>query len=286
MSEEKSIMNELAGQAKDVLGKVYDDAAHPTVRSLGNTLSLLPRTIGVWLGKWEKWIINGEESIRLTAEAVKEKAKQVPEEKLAEPEPYVALPAIQQLSYCYDSEALRDMYANLLLSSMNTDTKALVHPAFVDIIKQLTPDEAKLLKSLEVSSGYVPVMDLELDLGKGNGRIPILRNYSVAGRGVCENPEQICSYLENLDRLKIIELYNDIHVMDDGKYDDIRNDPYYKLRAGIHTSGEIKVHEKKRAFRITDFGIMFIKTCVDNERQISLINDLFTNLEEIKNTTT
>ena len=45
--------------------------------------------------KWEKWIINGEESIRLTAEAVKEKAKEIPEDKLTEPEPYVAVPAIQ-----------------------------------------------------------------------------------------------------------------------------------------------------------------------------------------------
>ena len=67
MSEEKSVVGELVGQTSGVLEKAYDDLAHPTAKSLGNTVSLIPRTIGVWLGKWEKWVINGEESIRLTA---------------------------------------------------------------------------------------------------------------------------------------------------------------------------------------------------------------------------
>lgn len=129
MPIDKEVVGQVIEQSGGVFNKVYDDLAHPTARSLGNTLSLLPRTIGVWLGKWEKWVINGEESIRLTAQAVQEKAAKIPEEKLTEPEPYVAIPAVQQLSYCYDSEELREMYANLLVSSMNIDTKQAVHPA-------------------------------------------------------------------------------------------------------------------------------------------------------------
>ena len=128
--------DKLIEQASGVLEKTYEDVVHPSAKSIGNTLSLVPRTVGVWLGKWEKWVINGEESIKLTASAVQEKASKIPEEKLTEPESYVAIPAIQQLSYCYDSEELREMYANLLVSSMNTDTKYQVHPSFVDIISK------------------------------------------------------------------------------------------------------------------------------------------------------
>lgn len=69
-----NLLGKAVDQADGVLEKAYDDLAHPTAKSLGNTVSLLPRTVGVWLGKWEKWVINGEESIRLTAEAVREKA--------------------------------------------------------------------------------------------------------------------------------------------------------------------------------------------------------------------
>ena len=264
MSEEISITGEVVKQSKDVLGKAYDDLAHPTAKSVGNTLSLVPRTIGVLLGKWQKWIINGEESIRLTEEAVKEKAKAIPEEKLTEPEPYVAVPAIQQLSYCYNSEELREMYANLLVASMNADKKYEVHPAYVDIIKQLTPDEAKLLKALPRDvMVYHPLMDVEINLGPGRGHIVLLSNFSNIGRGVCERPEQINNYLENLDRLKIITIINDIHLMDRKRYDPIREDPVFKQYNFTKNADGTGLTEKQKSFQLTNFGLSFINTCVD-----------------------
>lgn len=263
MSEDNGLVGEVVKQSKDVLGKAYDDLAHPTAKSIGNTISFLPRTIGIWLSKWEKWIINGEESIRLTAEAVKEKAKEIPEEKLTEPEPYVAVPAIQQLSYCYDSEELRDLYANLLVSSMNSDTKYKVHPAFVDIIKQITPDEAKLLKVLPQDTfAYHPLMDIKLKLGPGRGSIDLLRNFSNIGRKVCECPEQINSYLENLDRLEIISILSGIYVMDDKKYDPIREDPYFKGFKNARVEEKMSISEKKKSFHVTNFGLSFLNTCI------------------------
>lgn len=263
MSEETSITGEIIKQSKDVLGKAYDDFAHPTAKSIGNTISFLPRTIGIWLSKWEKWIINGEESIRLTAEAVREKAKEIPEDKLTEPEPYVAVPAIQQLSYCYNSEALRELYANLLVASMNSDTKYLVHPSFVDIIKQITPDEAKLLKVLPRDAvAYQPLMDVQVSLGPEKGHVAILRNFSNIARGVCECPEHINSYLENLDRLEIISILNNIHVTDDKSYDAIREDPHFKCYLSAQVEEGMTVNENRKSFHVTNFGLSFLNTCV------------------------
>ena len=106
---------EVAKQFVDkTAGNAYSDLIQPTAKSIGNTLSLFPRTIGVWLGKWEKWIINGEKSIELTKQAVQEKLVRIPEEKLSEPEPNIAIPAIQQLSYCYDCEELRYSLRSIL----------------------------------------------------------------------------------------------------------------------------------------------------------------------------
>lgn len=264
MSSDKGIIGEVVEQSAGVLEKAYDDLAHPTAKSVGNTLSFIPRTIGIWLSRWEKWIINGEESIRMTAEAVKEKAARIPEEKLTEPEPYVAVPAIQQLSYCYNSEELRELYANLLVSSMNSDTKYQVHPSFVEIIKQLTPDEAKLLKVLPRDSmAYQPIMDVLLNLGPGKGHIALLRNYSNIGRGVCEMPEQINLYLENFDRLKIIRILDDIHVMDLSKYDPIREDPHFHMYMNAQSDDKkMSITEKRKSFHVTNYGLSFLKTCI------------------------
>ena len=263
MSIDKSFVGQVIDQSQGVLEKAYDDLAHPTAKSLGNTASFIPRTIGVWLGKWEKWIINGEESIRLTAQAVQEKAAQIPAEKLTEPEPYVAIPAVQQLSYCYDSEELREMYANLLVSSMNTDTKQAVHPSFVDIIKQLTPDEAKILKSIRDNTSYIPLVDLLIQLGNGNGHVPLLKNYTNIGYGICDNPANISAYIENLDRLKLICILEDIHLTDKSMYDPLENSSYFKAYKSASLPDGKSFTVKKKSFIVTNFGRNFIDVCIE-----------------------
>ncbi len=263
MSEETSLTGEMVKQSKEVLGKAYDDLIHPTAKPVGNIISLLPRTIGVWLGKWEKWIINGEESIRLTAEAVKEKAEKIPEEKLTEPEPYVAVPAIQQLSYCYDSEELREMYANLLVASMNTDTKNQVHPSFVDIIKQLTPDEAKLLKKISkpLKNTYYPYIDLRAKSPDGGYRT-IIKHFTDIADDVCDYPPGVFSYLENLSRLGIISFSDIEHIVDSTQYDSLeKHEAITGLKERPLPEGWV-YETAKGLFTITSFGKSFIRTCI------------------------
>lgn len=257
MSDTKEKLIEQAG---GVLEKAYDDIAHPTAKSVGNTLSLVPRTVGVWLGKWEKWVINGEESIKLTAQAVHDKAAQIPEEKLSEPESYVAVPAIQQLSYCYDSEELREMYANLLVSSMNIDTKYNVHPSFVDIIKQLTPDEAKILKHISNGKTY-PLLGVNLMLSTGGHRT-VVKNFTNLAYGVCDCPEAIFSYLDNLDRLKLINIYSDKWLKNELLYKSLEAHSYIQAIVKIPVEDGQKYNFSKGMFELTNFGRDFIKVCL------------------------
>ena len=252
--------DKLIEQTGGVLEKTYDDVVHPSAKSVGNTLSLLPRTIGVLLGKWEKWVINGEESIKLTALAVREKVSKIPEEKLTEPEPYVAIPAIQQLSYCYDSKELREMYANLLVSSMNTDTKYQVHPSFVDIIKQLTPDEAKLLKKLSKEDTF-PLIDVRMNLPAGGFQTTV-HNFTNISEDVCDCPSNIFSYLDNFERLKLIDIKNDKYFTNEDLYQPLKNHAIIKEVMSSKLPEGYKNEIKKGIFELTAFGKDFIRICL------------------------
>ncbi len=262
MAIDPEVSTEIVKQSGGVIGKAYDDLIHPSAQSLGNTLSLLPRSIGVFLKGWEKWVINGEESIQLTAEAVKDKASKIPEEKLTEPEPYVAVPAIQQLSYCYNSEELRAMYANLLVSSMNSDTKYKVHPAFVDIIKQLTPDEAKILKLISEKKTYYPLIEVQLKDGNGHGYTSLMKNYTTLGNTICENAQNICSYIENLDRLRLICIQDGISLTAPGAYDELDNSEAVEAIKQLPFVERNSVTTAHNAFYVTEFGSNFISTCI------------------------
>lgn len=256
------------------MGKAYDDLAHPTAKSVGNTISLIPRTIGVWLGKWEKWVINGEESIRLTAEAVREKAEKIPEEKLTEPEPYVAIPAVQQLSYCYDSEELRGMYANLLVSSMNLDKKNSVHPAFIDIIKQLTPDEAKLLKYINgTETKSIPIVDVIMHFdGVTSGVVTLVQHYSNVYKYILDYPNNYQVYVENLIRMNLCTIPG-THLLETRVYDEILSDsqlPEKTLIDNLATpvltedkSTTVRRDVKKLSLDMTAFGKSFADCCME-----------------------
>lgn len=262
MNEEKSLVGQVIDQSSGVLEKAYDDLAHPSAKSLGNTLSLVPRTIGVWLGKWEKWVINGEESIRLTAQAVQEKAKNIPEEKLTEPEPYVAIPAVQQLSYCYDSEELRNMYANLLVSAMNQDTKMNVHPGFTSIINQLSPLDIKALECIKSNRGAITTVSLYL-MSKDETYIELVRDYSINLKDIIWDVKMQSATLHNLKRLGIVNVRYDRQIKPDEVYDVYKTDSVFIEQEKENTDAEKHIELVRGVVEFTEFGIAFCNACCD-----------------------
>lgn len=260
--EENAMMEHVIDQSKGVFEKAYDDLVHPTAKSLGNTVSFIPRTVGVWLNKWEKWIINGEESIRLTAEAVREKAAGIPEEKLTEPEAYVAIPAIQQLSYCYGSEELREMYANLLVTSMNLDTKYQVHPSFVDIIKQLSPMDAKSVEEIRRKGGLLPIVTVRLNFEATDSFNELLIDYSTDLFELFQNPQLLCQSLQNLHRLSIINIRYDQEVIPRTVYDAFYDDSNYKqLVEQFGRADKTNITLRHGLIEFTEYGKSFCSAC-------------------------
>lgn len=136
--------------------KIYDDACSPVAHPIAQTLGLIPRAIKAALSSVEKWVLQSEYSVKETQVLLEKKLQNVDPEKIVTPEAYVAVPAMQAISYSMDNEEIRDMYASLLSKAVNSDFKDDVHPAFVDIIKQLSPADARFFKYLSKAT-QVPI---------------------------------------------------------------------------------------------------------------------------------
>lgn len=271
----QDVAKELVAQ---IAGKTYDDIAHPTAHATGQIISFIPRTIKVWLGKWEKWILNGEYAIKETEILLAEKLKHVPEEKIVEPEPYVAVPALQQLSYSLDSEALRELYANLLASSMNIDTKGVVHPSFVDIIKQLTPDEAKLLNYIyNQANRGIAIIDVEMRIDGGkNGVLSLLKSFSNVYDDILDDPDHYLVCIDNLLRLNLCIIPTH-HYVDQTLYEPILNHPKYTQDPTVITLNKVETYNvensnskanlkvDKLILELTDYGTAFSNVCLTTE---------------------
>ena len=251
-------MSNPSDQTNTLAGKVYDDAIHPSAKTTGEILNFIPRSIKVLLQGWEKWIINEEESIRLTSEAIKQKIEAIPEDRLTEPEAYIVVPAIQQLGYSYSSEELRELYANLIVSSMDTEKKGQVHPAFVDILKKLTPDEAKIIQYLK-GVDSIEYVDIILNDNQFGGYATIHKHKTLLCDFVSlSDPLNELMYLENLISLGILRDANGIYKIMDGNYKLIEKRlGLDQLRAESHS-----FESKRSLYEITAFGKSFIETVV------------------------
>ena len=266
-------MNEINNFIPDnVKEKIYDDTLHPAAVSFGDILSYFPRTLGVWLQKWKKWVIKKEVDFALFEKELYEKLKDTPEEKLSEPEPYVIIPLIQQYSYSYTNEQLRKMYINLLVSSMNTDKKWDVHPSFVDLIRQLTPDESKLIELFPTNSiNILPLIDIMFKTGKGKGDVTFISNFSNIGNDILDCPKNINIYLENLERLKLISI-EEIHLLDDSLYEPLENDPHITYFMNNIKSQEGQyLFVKRKSFHVTPYGISFMCSIFDDKKPVDLL---------------
>jgi len=253
-----------------VLEKAYDDLVHPSAESIGKTVSLVPRTVAIWLSSWNRWVVNREESIKLAIDAIESRVDKIPEEHLTEPPAHIAVPAIQQLAYCYDSEELRGMYANLLLSSMDDRTAEYVHPSFVQLVKEISPDEAKLLSTLagsdDAEHASIPLVDLRIV--SADELVPIkwtliVEGYNECCKGVCEYPDQSLVYLGNLDRLGILKRCD--YYADDVKATLERfesSEAIQNAKAKVELEDDKKFVFHRWSYQVTDFGANFIKTCV------------------------
>lgn len=76
------------------------------------------------------------------------KIADIPAENLITPPASVAVPALQGLSYTFEESSLKELYLNLLATASDDRRSYQAHPAFAEIIKQLSPNETKLLNSL------------------------------------------------------------------------------------------------------------------------------------------
>jgi len=260
----------LIESAKAVAVETYRDSLHPAMQAAGNVIALPFQAIDIALSKPKLWVAEKQYNFERTKALLAEKLKNTPPENIVPPENYVAVPALQQISYCFDSDELREMYANLLAVSMQVDKRWEVHPSFVEIIRQICPDEAKILQYIVTHNpDEIPVIDLFFQNDKGEV-ISMVRHFSNLGElAQCDYPSNICKYFDNLVRLGIIE-HGPItrQVTGDNFYEPLRMHKYIleiSEQARSRQDGYNNAIIQELYMYMTDYGKSFCKLCLNSD---------------------
>ncbi len=89
---------------------------------------------------------------------------------------------------------------------MDRATSGYVHPGFLTVLRQMTPDETRIFSRFE-SDGPYPVLSIQSHPKHGGSRTTELRHFSLLGEEAgCEHPKRAPMYLDNLCRLGLTEM--------------------------------------------------------------------------------
>lgn len=279
MTEENKI-RDAADAIKGIVEAVpvYQDTVQPAAKEVGIALQTVAKTMHIALAPVSALVWGYDQLKDFLSTRVAEKLKDVPPECIATPKPNVAGPALEALRYSGHEESLREMYANLLAASMDIRTAQGAHPSFVEIIKQLTPDEARLLQ-LFAKPRPLPLVTVrktfKVETSTEWGGWNLLTNFSLLGwEAGCEYPALAPTYLNNLCRLGLAEVLTGQEYSVPRLYDEIENHiiiQELKLNFELNNlDDKFTIKFVRGLLRVSELGHLFSNTCVVSHDSKSL----------------
>ncbi|MDO4419270.1 MAG: Abi-alpha family protein [Ruminococcus sp.] len=131
--------------ANVALTNIADEPTKRIGSTLGDAWYLVFGGIGLLA---EKRKIKYALSLKKYEEELNEKIERIPSKNRIEADTQIVAPALEASKYCVEKKELREMFTNLIASSINSEKEAYVHPIFTDIIKRLSYVDAELFKSI------------------------------------------------------------------------------------------------------------------------------------------
>lgn len=249
---------------------IYQDVVQPAAREVGKSLQTIAKTVHIALTPVSALVWGYEQIQDFVSKKVSEKLRNTPPSDIKSPNPNLAGPALEALKYTGHDSSLRDLYANLIASSIDAATAELAHPGFVEIIRQLTPDEAKLIKLLSTDNAFPLISIRAASKNAGAGGAVALHHFSLLGEEAkCDFPELVPGYLDNLRRLGLIEIPEFLKYTAPFAYAKLLDHPAVKrCRDEIDSSKDCKAFVERKGVALTHFGRQFIAAAVIDHGEV------------------
>lgn len=250
---------EMAKNTSELATNFYSDirpVVQPVAKCIGAVLELAVSPIVFYS---EKAQIN----LKHRLEQYQKKMENVQEEDRSEVHPEIGVPIMQVLHYTTNDD-IADMFTNLLVSASTTSMAGSAHPAFVEFIKHMSPDEARIVQYLK-DNDCIPYITLKAFLAKPQKGFvtPYENEVSLCADVNMMYPHNIHVYLSNLLSLGIIVDANTLHLMDDSIYEKIIRVNQLEQKKVDYEQMQVieRAEYKKGYYFVSEIGNLFIKAC-------------------------
>ena len=193
--------------------------------------------------------------------------------------PRIAIPMLESAAL-EDDETLQDVWARLIANSTDPKFEAAIHPGYIEIVKQLSPDEAVILQSFLKLESY-PILfkkhftaeygrEKEMALsyfwtmqGRQESYMAVLETcISHCRQSALKKPEDAQVYIDNLIRLRIIELGHNFSGEEQDAHSFIFK-TVHRTRSK-EENASVTIPARDEFLRVTAFGQSFMMACISD----------------------
>lgn len=240
----------------EVAKKAYEDGIQSLLQESGhmatNVVRFINNTFGVPFELYNIWARPKIEQIKLNIEC---RVNKIPPENSVYPPMNILLPAIDGLKYNLDENILKEKFENLIVNSCDSTYSNKIHPRFVEIIKQLSCNDAVFLKELSKdSTNGFPIANI---VAYKDSAFNILFPNCYYSE-VLEDAN-ISASIDNLVALGLINIDYTNFIKDEKAYEKIQCTKAYQI---LKLQEHNNISLQKGLLSVTIFGRNFITTCI------------------------
>ncbi|ENK2265475.1 Abi-alpha family protein [Vibrio parahaemolyticus] len=264
--EDNEEARNIVSSSTELLKVIGAENIKPAMGEIGKTLETLTKTVNACLSPLRLSVLGFERVESYLVESVCSKLKNVPDGNIIEPDARVSVPVVQGVQVSEKEPRIREMFSNLLASSMNKEKRDKVHPAYAAVVSQLSTIEADILNSIVPTLETYEICRYSIDaeeseyipgVQKSRGMVKLFRSLLLEN-GIETSYEISSAAIDNLTRLNILRLEkigssrivlsdNDSQVL---KYDTNRT----------------------TVLMVTEFGRLLMESCLDETVEISWVS--------------
>lgn len=272
--ENENIVKETASSvAKETAKDVYADTVQLTAKNVGGFFGTLSGFFNhVVMYPLKKLNIRYEQKAIAFEKEMEHKYNSIPEKERVEPQLHIVGPTMESLKYNIMDDDLAELFSNLLVSDMDIRTQNLCTPAFVKVVEQLSPADARVFKTIFnecAKAEIIPICKVDLckiDDEKRKIRKEYLPLYLVGIEVDKLNPNDVSKSLQNLERLGLLTIDFLKWRSDDEVYNKLIDNSYIEsLKAWANQiAGESHIAKvgSKGLLEVNDFARDFAKVCL------------------------
>ena len=255
------IAKALAALSSGTIQEAYSDLLKPCAQQVGRALGTilgLGNTI-LWPFAW----VNGIADIALkrNLERYSKKIENIPEDEVCPVPPEVGVPILEKLSYVTNEE-LSEMYIELLTKASQKQSANVAHPSFVNIVNNISPDEAILMRSIQFRDA-IPYIEVRApnanDTNKWTPFHPMILSPALLSELM--SPANGAAYISNLSGLGIFKVHIDQYLDNENLYKPIEKYAREIYPVENYDQKGINIELKRGGIWVTSFAQLFFKAC-------------------------